>query len=120
MTPVRATAKKTSAEEDRSQLRVTVIQDPLLLGTNDPKTVMQMKKSLKNKPVHRRFFFSFRKSTIMREKRARSTRARAGREKGNDILSFPHHHPLGLAVIKSSAVFIFIRALDARRSLQGK
>ena len=36
MTSVRTTAKKTSADEDRGQLQVTVIQDLLLLGINDP------------------------------------------------------------------------------------
>ena len=40
MTPVRANAKKTSAEEARSQLQVTFIQDLLSLGTNHPKTVI--------------------------------------------------------------------------------
>ena len=57
MTPVRATAKNTSAEEDRSQLQVTVIQDPLLLGTN---TTPLGWRSL-NPP---RFSFSYARSTL--------------------------------------------------------
>ena len=99
--------------EDWCQLQVTVTQDPLLLGTNDPKTVMPMKMSPKKLPCTQTFFFLFF-SKIDEHASEESTEQESegdAKERKKEFF-FLHYHPLALAVIKSFAVFIFIRPLD--------
>ena len=65
--------------------------------------------------------FSFRKWTSTQVKRGRESElgareqgwsARKKRKERPSIFSFPHPHPLALAVYKPLAVFVFKRALD--------
>ena len=95
--------------EDWCQLQVTVTQDPLLLGTNDPKTVMPMKMSPKKLPCTQTFFFLFDEHA---SEESTEQESEGDAKEGKKECFFLHYHPLALAVIKSFAVFIFIRPLD--------
>ena len=100
--------------EDWCQLQVTVIQDPLLLGTNYPKTVMPMKMSPKKIACALTFFFLIflKIDEHQREESTEHESEGGAKERKKEFFSFLYCHPLALAVIKSFAVFIFIHSLD--------